>query len=78
MVPEATAIGEAALEIVTETGSAPIGTMRVETVAPALFLATDYSLTPAAFLERLQPDGSRTSQPLFQCSGPSSLRSSEN
>jgi len=64
--------GEAALEIVTNSGSAPIGTMHLDAVAPALFLAPDYSLTPVAFLEQIQPDGSRTSQPLFECSAPNS------
>jgi uncharacterized protein (TIGR03437 family) len=72
LVPEGTALGEAALEIVGDTGSTQAGTMQVGAVAPGLFLATDYSLTPAAFLDRVQPDGSRTSQPLFECSGPNS------
>jgi len=70
MVPEATALGEAELAIVRDTGSTEAGTMQVDTVAPALFLATDYSLTPVAFLEHVQADGSRISQPLFECSGP--------
>ena len=45
--------GEAALEIVTNSGSAPIGTMHLDAVAPALFLAPDYSLTLVAFLEQI-------------------------
>jgi uncharacterized protein (TIGR03437 family) len=65
-----TAPGEAALVIVRDTGTEQAGTMDVSTVAPGLFLATDYSLTPVAFLVRVQADGSRNSQPLFECSGP--------
>src|SRR5262249_5765018 len=70
MVLEETALGEAEMAIVRDTGSTVAGTMQVAAVAPALFLATDYSLTPVAFLEHVQADGSRISQALFECSGP--------
>jgi uncharacterized protein (TIGR03437 family) len=72
LLPEKTALGEATLELVRGNSRTQVGTMQVAAVAPALFLATDYSLTPVAFVERIQPDGSRTSQPLFKCSGPNS------
>ena len=44
--------------------------MQVGAVAPGLFMMTDYSLTPAAFNERVEFDGSRSSHPLFDCSAP--------
>ena len=72
LVPEDTALGEATLGIVRDGVSTQAGTAQVDAAAPALFLATDYSLTPVAFLEHSQPDGSRTSQPLFECAGPNS------
>ena len=72
LVPDGVALGEATLAIASDTGPTQAGMMQVGAVAPGLFLATDYSLTPVAFLVRVEPDGSRSSQPLFECSGPNS------
>jgi uncharacterized protein (TIGR03437 family) len=72
LVPEEAALGEATLGIVRGGVSTPAGAAQADAVAPALFLVTDYSLTPAVFLERVESDGSRSSKPLFECSGPNS------
>jgi len=75
LVPEGTALGEATLALVRDGGAAQAGMIQVDAAAPGLFLATNYSLTPVAFRVVVQPDGSRRSQPLFQCSGPNSCTS---
>jgi uncharacterized protein (TIGR03437 family) len=70
LVPESAALGEATLSIITSGASTRAGTMQVEAVAPGLFMMTGYSLTPAAFQVRTEADGSTTTHPLFDCSGP--------
>jgi uncharacterized protein (TIGR03437 family) len=65
-VPADTAVGEAALSIVSGAGTTEIGGMQVDSVAPGLFM-----LNPAVPLAAgviVNPDGSQTPVPLSSCS----------
>jgi uncharacterized protein (TIGR03437 family) len=67
LVPEDSEPGEAALIMVTDASSEPVGTMQVEAVAPALFMVSHIALTPAALTTRIEPDGAKISTPAFEC-----------
>jgi uncharacterized protein (TIGR03437 family) len=73
-VPEATALGESSLAIVTDRGSTLSGGMQVDMVAPALFLVNRPDPfeesgvpVPAAVAVRVASDGRQTPVPVFMC-----------
>lgn len=68
-VPADTALGEATLALVTAGGSTPIGSMKVEAVAPGLFLVSHVGAVPAATAVRVEADGTQTPVEVFTCSG---------
>jgi uncharacterized protein (TIGR03437 family) len=79
LAPATLAVGEATLRIVTDRIAAPAGGMRVEAVAPALFIAfppgdyEGFSTTlpiPAYTGIRVARDGSRTPLPVNECPRP--------
>ncbi len=65
-VPAGTALGEAALAIVSAAGTTPAGGMQVDAVAPGLFMIS--GTTPAATGVLLEPDGTQVPIPVFTCS----------
>jgi uncharacterized protein (TIGR03437 family) len=72
-VPEATALGEAALSIVGDRAPAQAGGMQVEAVAPSLFMINlplgenNAVPFPAAVAVRVASDGRQTPVPVFMC-----------
>jgi len=71
-VPAGTALGEATLAIVGNSGSVPAGSMQVDALAPGLFMASFPNATPAAIGVRVAGDGSQTPLPVFRCNIPPS------
>src|SRR5262249_51031080 len=67
LIPEHTAVGEALLTVIRGTVSAPVGTMQVEDVAPAIMLVRSWSMTPLAYDIRVDPEGRPTTTPAFTC-----------
>jgi uncharacterized protein (TIGR03437 family) len=61
------ALGEAALAVVTGGAATEIGGMRVEAVAPALFMISQARSIPAATAITTGPDGSQVGMPVFLC-----------
>ena len=66
-VPADTALGEATLAVVGVEGTVEAGSMQVDEVAPALFMAYHPSAIPAATALRVEPDGTQVRIPVFQC-----------
>jgi uncharacterized protein (TIGR03437 family) len=69
-VPEGTAVGEAVLSVVSDRGTSQAGSVQVDAVAPALFIAPTLFGFPrvAATAVRIEPDGTQTSLALLDCS----------
>jgi uncharacterized protein (TIGR03437 family) len=67
-VPVGTALGEATLAIVGDSGSVPAGSMQVDALAPGLFMASFPNAILAAVAVGVASDGSQTSVPVFRCS----------
>jgi uncharacterized protein (TIGR03437 family) len=68
-VPDDCALGEATFAIVRDGAAVEAGTMQVEAVAPAIFMANPVSMTAAAWNQRIESDGSQSSHLLYDCSG---------
>jgi uncharacterized protein (TIGR03437 family) len=68
-VPTGTAVGEATLVIVNDSGSTLAGSMQVNAVAPGVFVIDGLIPfpRPAAHAIRVEPDGSQTTLPLVNC-----------
>lgn len=64
-VPSGTAFGEAALAIVDSRGKTQVGGMRVDTVAPGLFMAPGSLATPAATAILVPANGPPVLIPVF-------------
>jgi uncharacterized protein (TIGR03437 family) len=69
-VPGGTALGEATLTFVRDSGSEAAGSMQVEAVAPGLFVVSFPNATPAAVAVRIAADGSQVPVPVFRCNTP--------
>ncbi|MBI1897148.1 MAG: hypothetical protein HYS04_11600 [Acidobacteria bacterium] len=68
-VPADTALGEAALAIVADSGSTPTGSMEVDADAPGVFLVSHLPAVPAATAVRVDADGTQVPVAVFSCSG---------
>ncbi len=68
-VPADTALGDAALAVVGDSASTPIGAMEVNAVAPGLFLMSQIGGVPAATAVRVEADGTQVPIAVFSCSG---------
>jgi uncharacterized protein (TIGR03437 family) len=72
LVPVASAVGEATLSIIRDDDSAQAGRMQINSVAPAIFMVNQVTMTAAAISQRVESDGTQRSRLLFDCSTPSS------
>lgn len=63
LVPEDAALGEGVLPIQSE----PVGSVQVEPLAPGIFLLQGWNMLPAARNLRIEADGTRTEQPVYDC-----------
>ncbi len=66
-VPADTALGEASLAIVSNSGTTELGGMQVDRMAPRLFMLDPGMALPVATAVRVEPDGTQTPIPLFTC-----------
>jgi uncharacterized protein (TIGR03437 family) len=73
LIPEGTTPGLAAVTVQFAGREVARGPLQVERVAPGLFSANASGSGPAAAIAlRIKSDGSRSSQPVFQCARPGS------
>ena len=68
-VPAETAAGEATLTIGTHNGPIQAGSVQIDAVAPALFMASPNTQIPAATSILVKPSGDIVSIPVFTCAG---------
>ena len=66
-VPAGTALGEATLATISDSGTTEAGSMQVDAVAPGLFMVSPGRLIPAATGVLVEAGGAQVPMPLFTC-----------